>query len=169
MAEDTGYVKVTVIVEGHKDVALFEFAEVYSVTHEAKQPERDSLLRAGQLIPSSAPPAVVFELRPIPAEDGTYCVRSDVERDGPVLAAFHEWVHTQFVVPTHSVAADGSVASHFQTEAERIAELEDIIRQISRTVRSMRSAAPSRKETFDAIMETRRLVDSAHVPYREGE
>lgn len=115
MTEDPGYVKVTVIVEAHKDVAVFEFAKVYSVTHEAKQPERDSLLRAGQLAPSSAPPAVVFELRPIPAEDGTYCVRSNVERDGPALAPFHEWVHTQFAVPTHSVAADGSVASHTST------------------------------------------------------
>lgn len=115
MAEDPGYVKVTVIVEAHKDVAVFEFAKVYSVIHDVKLPERDSLLRAGRFIDSSPPPTVTFELRSIPSESGTYCVRSNIERDGPALAPFHEWLHTQSNVPTHSVAADGSVASHTST------------------------------------------------------
>lgn len=49
--------------------------------------------------------------------------------------------------------------------AERVAELEAIIRQIDRAVRSMHSAGPSREATYNAIMETRRLVDSANIPY----
>lgn len=60
--------------------------------------------------------------------------------------------------------AAGTLAATYP-KADRLAELESVIRQIGRTVRRIPSVAPTSRETYDAIMETRRLVDSANVPY----